>query len=322
MIQKFLSVGVLVGLVTLAGYIVIGCSERALTEKIDEPVTINLLATSPETGGTVSATADLRIVFDSAPKSVIVDGIPAIILNNTAFVPIGDLPDVIPGTEKSVIIEWRNPDNSVAGAKTITFTVLESATDPIDRFIPPNTVSVNPAPGAMLPSNQSFELTFDQGVKAVTVNGTAATGSGANWIVSPFLSEGTVTLNVVWINRDDSMGSMAVGPYVIRDPDVTLPVIVAGTVRDGDANIDPARINASGFRFDFNEPVTGSIKLTDEVGRDLNWIATVAGRTATLTPVPGQGLANETVYKIEIDVRDGAGNPARWTITFVTIPKE
>ena len=317
--QKFFSVGVLVGLVTLASCIVFGCSESALTEKIDELVTINLLATSPETGGTVSATADLRMVFDSAPKSVMVDGIPAIILNNSAFVPIGDLPDVIPGTEKSVIIEWRNPDNSVAGAKTITFTVLDP---PIDRFTPPNFVVVEPSPGAMLPSNQSFHLTFDQGVKAVTVNGVAATGSGSDWIVSPFLSEGTVTLNVGWINRDDSTGYRAVGPYVIRDPDVALPVIVAGTVRDGDANIDPARINASGFRFDFNEPVTGSIKLTDEVGVDLSWIATVAGRTATLTPVPGQGLANETVYKIEIHVQDGVGNIARWTITFVTISKE
>ncbi|RKU05693.1 hypothetical protein C6502_22455 [Candidatus Poribacteria bacterium] len=320
MIQKFFNVGVLVGLVTLAGYVVIGCSESALTEKIDEPVTINLLATSPETGGTVSATADLRIVFDSAPKSVIVDGIPAIILNNTALVPIGDLPDVIPGTEKSVIIEWRNPDNSVAGAKTITFTVLDP---PIDRFTFPNFVVVEPSPGAMLPSNQSFNLTFDQGVRAVTVNGVAATGSGLNWTVSLTLQEGDgQVLNVIWTNRDHSTGSRAVGPYVIRDPDVTLPVIVAGTVRDGDANIDPARINASGFRFDFNEPVTGSIKLTDEAGADLNWIATVAARTATLTPVVGQELANETVYKIEIDVRDGSGNPAQWTITFVTIPKE
>ena len=90
---------------------------------------------------------------------------------------------------------------------------------------------------------------------------------------------------------------------------------------DGANDVDPAPINAGGFRFDFDEPVTGTIKLTDEAGADLNWIANVAGQTATLTAVAGQELVNETTYKIEIDVADGAGNPLQTTITFVTKPK-
>ena len=57
-----------------------------------------------------------------------------------------------------------------------------------------------------------------------------------------------------------------------------------------------------------DEDVAGSIKLTDEAGADLNWIATVAGQTATLTAVAGQELVNETTYKVEIDVHDGGGN--------------
>ena len=90
---------------------------------------------------------------------------------------------------------------------------------------------------------------------------------------------------------------------------------------DGAADVDPAPINAGGFRFDFDEDVTGTIKLTDEAGADLDWVATVAGQTATLTAVAGQELVNETTYKIEIKVQDGAGNSLYATLTFVTKPK-
>jgi hypothetical protein len=91
-------------------------------------------------------------------------------------------------------------------------------------------------------------------------------------------------------------------------------------VADGSVNVNPAVMNA-GIRFDFDEDVTGTIKLTDEAGADLNWIASVFGQIAILTPVAGQELVNETTYKIEIDVADGAGLPLQRTITFVTKPK-
>ncbi len=106
-----------------------GNSDDDQAEKVDEPVKINLIATSPENRGKIPVDGDLRMVFDSSPKSVTVDGKPAIILNNTVIVKITDLPNVIPGAEKTVIIEWRNPDNSVAGAKTFTFTVLKPVED-------------------------------------------------------------------------------------------------------------------------------------------------------------------------------------------------
>ena len=187
---------------------------------------------------------------------------------------------------------------------------------------PATSVTVDPAAGATVPSNQQFSLTFDQGVTAATVNGAAATGSGLNWTASPALAEGSATLNVEWTNRDGSTGSQAVGPYTVSDPDVTAPSIASGTVADGDADVDPAPINAGGFRFDFDEAINGTIKLTDEAGADLNWIANVGGQTATLTAVAGQELANETTYKVEIDVQDGAGNATTVSLTFVTKPKE
>ena len=184
-------------------------------------------------------------------------------------------------------------------------------------------VTVDPAAGATVPSTQSFTLTFDQGVTAATVNGAAATGSGLNWTASPALTQGPgQSLNVGWTNRSGTTGSQAVGPYTVSDPDTDAPVITSGTVDDGAADVDPAPINAGGFRFDFDEPVNGSVKLTDEAGADLNWIANVAGQTATLTAVAGQELANETTYKIEIDVADGSNNALQSTITFVTKPKE
>ncbi len=217
---------------------------------------------------------------------------------------------------------------------------------------------VDPAPGVEIPPNTQFSLNFDDpGIVAVTVNGVAATGSGLNWTVSLTLQEGDgQSLNVGWTYRDGRSGSQAVGPYTVRVPDTTPPRITSGTVTDGTVNVDPAPLNAGGFRFivnsknketlappclvgavfncadleclinskiyySFHEAVAGSIKLTDEAGADLNWIATVAGQTATLTAVAGQELVNETTYKIQIDVHDGAVNRLETTITFVTKPK-
>ena len=190
---------------------------------------------------------------------------------------------------------------------------------------PPHTglpVIVDPAAGADIPPNTQFLLTFEEAAVAVTVNGVAATGSGLNWTASLMLQEGDgQTLEVRWTNRDGSSGVQAVGPYTVRVPDTTPPSITDGTVADGAADVDPAPINAGGFRFDFSEDITGTVKLTDEAGADLNWFGTVWGQTATLTAVAGQELVNETTYKIEIDVKDGAGNALVATITFVTKPK-
>ena len=204
------------------------------------------------------------------------------------------------------------------------------ATPPrIDDGPPHQILGVDPAPGGEIAPNTQFSLTFDDtGVVAVTVNGVAATGSGTNWTVLPTLQEGDGrTLDVRWTYRDGRSGSQAVGPYTVRVPDTTPPRITGGTVTDGTVNVDPAPLNAGGFQFGFNEDVAGSIKLTDEAGADLNWIATVAGQTATLNlqhplhPVAGQELVNETTYRIEINVHDAAWNPLQTTITFVTKPK-
>ena len=198
-----------------------------------------------------------------------------------------------------------------------------------DDVPPPPTITVvvDPAPTAnpnwIVVTNTEFTLRFSQEVIAATVNDTPASGSGLNWKwrAHPALPYGPVTLKIKWKNRDGSTGTILVGPYNVGDNGGEPPLITAGTVFDGEADVDPAPINAGGFRYDFDEPITGTIKLTDEAGVDLNWIANVLGQTATLPPVAGQELVNETTYKIEIDIQDGAGNRTAATITFVTKPK-
>ncbi len=184
-------------------------------------------------------------------------------------------------------------------------------------------VKVNPGPCSPVFPDIEFTLSFDEGITAVKVNETPATGAGRDWTVIPGLEVGTARLNIEWINRDGSRGDATIGRYVVLAGPEALesPAITRGTVRNGEVDVNPAPINTSGLLFSFDEPVAGGIKLTDEACADLNWTGTVDDRTAALTPVAGQELANNTVYKIEIDVQDGGGKRFRATITFVTKPK-
>ena len=197
--------------------------------------------------------------------------------------------------------------------------------------IPPSvvvTVVVDPAPPAdpdsPIPTHTNFTLTFSEEVMKVTVNDIPAAGSGLNWKWGwnppPDLPYGPLNLNIRWKNRDGSKGFSRVGPYRAADVNVDPPRLTSGTVADGAVDVEPAWVNA-GVRFDFNEAVTGTIRLTDEAGVDLKWTSNVGGQTATMTPVAGQEVVNETTYKIEIDVQDRAGGRTQITITFVTKPK-
>ena len=188
------------------------------------------------------------------------------------------------------------------------------------------TVTVDPPPGSDIDVDRTeFRLRFSQEVVAVTVNGITATGSGQNWSVWSYnLSlewKAGQFLDIKWKTRSVLTGSRSVGPYAVWVVHHVPPSITSGTVADGAVDVDPAPINAGGFRFDFDEIVTGTVRLTNEAGEDLNWIANVLDQTATLTAIAGQELVNETTYKIEIKVADGAGNALETTITFVTKPK-
>lgn len=165
-----------------------------------------------------------------------------------------------------------------------------------------------------------FTLKFSEELVAVTINGAAATEAGLNWKWSaqPRLPLGAISLKIQWTKPDGSRGFMVVGPYYVANNGGGPPNITVGTVKDGEVDVDPAPINANGLQYDFDEAVTGTIKLTDEAGVDLHWIGNVLDQTATLTPVAGQELVNGTTYKIEIDVQDTVGHQLQMTIPFVT----
>ena len=305
-----LRAGILITFGVLIIYTINGCTD-------DDPIEhdgIKLLTTVPEDGGIIAATGELKMVFDSFPGTVTVDGKEAkIIKDNTATVKIADLLNPRTGPESTFIVSWTNLDNSFLGTQTLRFTVIKRAT----------TVVVQPPVGSLVQKGgEEFTLEFDEEVLAASLNGTSANGSGFNWEVwVSNLPYGSALVTVEWTNQDGAAGTMEVGPYDVADISFSPPAITSATVSDGAADVDAASINAGGFRFDFDEPVTGTIVLTDEAGEDLDWIGIVVGQTATLMPVAGQELVNETTYKIELDVQDGAGNQLKATITFVTKPK-
>ena len=164
--------------------------------------------------------------------------------------------------------------------------------EPYDGPPPATEVEVYPHLPATIRSNTQFLLTFDQGVTQASVNGFSAIGTSTVWTAMLVLEVGTASLNIGWTNRDGTRGAAAIGPYVVVAGGEVLgsPTLIGGTVRNGEVNVDPVPFNESGFLFDFTEPVTGTIRLTDETCDDLNWIGTVHGRIATLTPVAGQEL--------------------------------
>ena len=125
------------------------------------------------------------------------------------------------GPSKLIFNDLETLKSEIADRTSRKPVTITSNGNDVDAPPSATTVTVEPAPGATVPSNQQFTLTLNQGVQFVDVNGAPATGSGANWTWTPNppLREGAVNLHVAWTNRDGSSGSKAVGPYIVKDPD-------------------------------------------------------------------------------------------------------
>ena len=86
---------------------------------------------------------------------------------------------------------------------------------PEDDVLPPPTITVevDPPPGPEIDHDfTEFTFRFSEEVVAVTVNGTAATGSGRNWSLRAYhLPLGGQSLTIEWKNRDGSAGSKVAG---------------------------------------------------------------------------------------------------------------
>ena len=107
--------------------------------------------------------------------------------------------------------------------------------------------------------------------------------------------------------------------------DIDKPQLIAGSVRDGEINVDPELINAGGLRFDFHENL--KLRKVDffREGEPLNWLGTGLSDhvtpTVILIPFAGMELQFDTEYVIKMYVQDLACISSRVEIRFRTMPK-
>ena len=199
-------------------------------------------------------------------------------------------------------------------------------------------VKTIPASGEDAAELLPLVLYFDKEPLAVTVNGTAARvrGNTASWCFpNPTQKLGDQLFHIEWTNPD---GSPNVGTNIrltVVIAEFTEPVIAAGSVLDGDADVDPDPLNRGGIRYDFDEPVIGlKSKLLTEDGEDLGWEAVWDDQTLKLRPgANGRLLENGRLYRIKMvvapqwinnenvcDCMDCSWN-FEWTIRFITVGK-
>lgn len=107
--------------------------------------------------------------------------------------------------------------------------------------------------------------------------------------------------------------------YIVTAPCCSPPLIIGGTVKDGDTDVDLEIINSDGvIEIEFSEEVFGNIALQTEGGDNVGWIGKVDGYKATLELVKGRDLTTETVYVIAGKVITTERNAIDIKITFVT----
>ncbi len=188
------------------------------------------------------------------------------------------------------------------------------------------TATTSPAAGSEVAPNASLTITLDEAVDGVTVNGTAAAGSGKTWTLNLAglnLPAGSATLNIGWTNKDGTAGSGSVALTIQAEADTTAPSIDSSSVSNNDKDVDPAGLNTDGISITFSEDVKeGDISISIEGGDALNWLAEWSANSVTIVPAKGAELGNETTYEIKVSTEDGAGNKLDSTISFTTKGKE
>ena len=167
-----------------------------------------------------------------------------------------------------------------------------------------------------------LELTFDESPRSVTVNGTPADvqGNVAFWESKGRLSRGEQDIVIEWINPDGSPGQGAIIRLRVTDAPPIPPLILESSVPNGATDVDPGPLNLNGITIRFNEAIrSGTIEITPDGGKPLNWIEKWERDSVTITPPPGGKLVNATVYVLKIiSVKDLAGAESSFEIRFST----
>ena len=199
-----------------------------------------------------------------------------------------------------------------------------------EETVPANFISANPPSGSRIAANGSITLTFDNPPADVTVTPSVATPFdvtvtlGASSIRfgttvtlhGPFIP-GPLTLVISWADGSTTL------TYTVVSPDCCGARFIAGTVKDGDTDVDPEAINNDGIiEILFSEEVIGNIVLQTEGGDNVGWLGQVDGNKGTLELVKGRELESATIYVIVAKVSDALGDEYNFKITFITRAKE
>ena len=175
--------------------------------------------------------------------------------------------------------------------------------------------SATPASGATIATNATITLTFSSNPGGVTSSAGTIRGSGKTRTIRGPFKAGPLTLNITWINGSGNITLR----YTVVAPDIEAPEVTGGTLRDGDEDVDPEKINGDRkIEVTFSEEIAGNIALQTEGGNDVGWIGTVEGTKGTLELVSGKEIRTETTYVIMGKVADAAGNETEVHITFTT----
>lgn len=178
--------------------------------------------------------------------------------------------------------------------------------------VPANFVSAFP-PGGEIAANGAITVTFDNAPTDIKVNIGVVTVVGKTATITGPFNPGPLALTITWADGIQGLD------YIVTSLCCAVPIIIGGTVLDGDTDVDPAGINRDGIiELAFSEEVIGNIVLQTEDGADVGWLGKVEGYIATLELVRGRELVNETVYIIVGKISDVKGNEFDIEITFVT----
>jgi hypothetical protein len=178
-------------------------------------------------------------------------------------------------------------------------------------------VSATPASGD-LAANGSISVSFDNNPGAVTASAGTVSGTGKSRTIAGPFTPGALALNLTWENGGADGHTLN---YTVVAADETAPEVTSSSPKDGEEGVDPAKVFEDGIEVTFSEPVTGDLMLMDG-DEDVGWTSKADGDTVTLQGNAGQELSNETEYEIAGTVKDGAGNEAEISLTFVTKAKE
>ena len=212
------------------------------------------------------------------------------------------------GKNYVMIITWAT------GRKILNYSVPWPPRMPKPPSPPPAAiVGVYPS-SDKIAANAAITVTFDRDPGDVTANPGIVSGSGKTRIIAGPFRPGPMSLTISWTN--DGGHTLA---YNVTAPDIAAPRVIAGTVRNGDRDVNPRKINNAGkIEIRFNEEVTGKIVLQTEDGDDIGWIGRVEGNKGIFELVKGKEIGNNTTYVIRGKVLDAAGNKTEISITFVT----